>query len=349
MEANAKHPSLVPPRDLQTLSAGMDWTANGKTTTMVPIGIDTTPSMGYVHSFRGGPDLEAHDDFQRVASTDSGTVPLPFGDAPNKIHPSTVAPRDFDTDFGDLDWQLPGVKSSTYRAQAGFEPNRTHPSLMNARELEKMDAGMDWQQGGNGNQLITRTKEYEDDDGQIKEIDWRKDLRGTPAKTFQPAAVGGGWNSSPHIGPGKCTLDRRLSPNLSRPSPKKTPKKTAAWTMGMLDAQRKQGRSTPAKQGQKENAMSKLAGGSDSHKRTAVSAPAGSKGKVSKRDAEPIATAILEPIAWQKVEGTAEAREYWWNVDTRETSWVDPLAKTTTIKKKKKKKKTQDAAGTVLA
>ena len=158
MEANAKHPSLVAPRDFEAISAEQDWAANGKTTTMVPIGIDTTPSMGYVHSFRGGPDLKAHDDFQRVASTDSGTVPLPFGDAPNKIHPSTVAPRDFDTDFGDLDWQLPGVKSSTYRAQAGFEPNRTHPSLMNARELEKMDAGMDWQQGGNGNQLITRTK-----------------------------------------------------------------------------------------------------------------------------------------------------------------------------------------------
>lgn len=109
----------------------------------------------------------------------------------------------------------------------------------------------------------------------------------------------------------------------------------------------REGRSTSAKigqtLGQTENAASKLAGGrladNDSSKRTALSAPAGSKGKVSKGGAKPIATAILEPNAWQKVGGTAEAQEYWWNVDTRETSWVDPLAKMTTIKTEKKKKK----------
>lgn len=137
-------------------------------------------------------------------------------------------------------------------------------------------------------------------------------------------------------------MDRRSNPGNSRTASSlhapqarrsrvpKTSKTPQGWSMAMVDFERKQSKTLTVQKSQKENKKlirstgttlspkkrnpsSKAAGG-DSH---ASSASGGSAAAV-----------------WNKVEATGTVPAYWWNVETKETSWTPPKKG----KKKKKKK-----------
>eukprot|EP00729_Bicosta_minor_P007486 gene7486-24212_t len=344
MEPNSTRPHEF--RDLDTIDSNTDWQTVSKETTAWQVENDSTPSFEYEHSFRGGPQLDAFEDFQRIAADETAIVPLESGTLEaNEKHVSLMTGRDFQ--FDGETFRSGGVDNSTHRVPGGIEANKIHPGTMNHRDFAKYAGDVNFKIGGTANELIARKKEYGEDEGLVGEFDFRvaaaKELEEKSLAASTASGASGGWNSSTKVPQGKLVMDRRRGPNPASPagrlfqSPKRrveSPAKKApkGWSMAMLDAQRKSG-TTPAKSptkkaAQKENKKRGVSSTTTTPtKRTPKKATKGSPSTPSGGDLGTV---------WKKVDATATVQAYWYNVETRETSWTPPKKN-----KKKKNKKTK--------
>ena len=291
--------------------------------------------------------MDPYDDFQRNAVDETAIVPLEFGTVEaNEKHISQVAHRDYEFDGEDFR-TVGGLDGSTYRVPGGIEANEMHPGITNHRDYGKF-GDLDFQSGGTADHLITRKKEYGEDEGlDPAEFDFRvaavKELEET-SETVNVKSVG--WNSSTRTPQGKLVMDQRNHSKTSSPagrlfqSPRRgvgsaAKKKPAGWSMAMIDAQRKSG-ATPTKPATKKAAQKENKKGGLSSS-TSTPLKRGATPKKTKDSPSTPSGGNLGTV-WKKVNATETVQAYWYNAETRETSWTPPK------KGKKKKKKSKPSS-----